>query len=71
MNKIITSAEEFKTVVEKLNATLVAGIADGSHHFFTPYGEIVEYHLSRCNEVKNPKYIKPFCATHEPVNYHA
>lgn len=68
MKKIITSEREFKTVIEKLNATLVASF-DGSYHFYTPYGEIVEYHSPRCNEVNNPKYIKPFNATHEEINY--
>lgn len=67
MKKIIVKIEDFKTTVEKLRATLKD--SDSGLHFFSSDGYIIEYHLSRCNEVKNPKYVKPFHATHEPVNY--
>lgn len=68
MMKIIVKMEDFKKTVEKHSAFIKAD-GKGNLHFVTSYGDIIEYHLPRCNEIKNPEYVKPFHATHEPVNY--
>jgi len=71
MDKIITTLEEFKTVIQRLDAELRCETGSSEIHFYSKDGRIIEYHLQNCDKVKNPKHAKPFNATHEPVNYHA
>ena len=67
--KIVTSIEDFRSVCQKLDAVLRTETCSSELHFYSKNGDIIEYHLPRCNEIRNPKYTKPFHATHEPINY--
>lgn len=67
--KIICDIKDFKTVCEKFNAEVMCEYGSSNLHFYSKDGDIIEYHLPRCNEVKDPRYVKPFHATHESINY--
>ena len=69
--KIVTTIQDFKKVVLEFDAVLRCEAMSSELHFYAKDGRIIEYHLPRCNEVRDKRYIKPFHATHEPVNYYA
>lgn len=72
MNKIITSAEEFKTALKRFKSKLRDSVSGTGLHYYVGNSEvIIEYHIPGLKEVieKDSSYQIPLGATSDDINY--